>query len=65
MKELFKTRWEYTMSTEQIYKKFLCQKVVLDLLRVYIDITEETLQLLHSRQLITDDELHLIQVFRV
>ena len=50
------------MSTEEIYKQFLCQKVVLDLLRVYIDITEETLQLLHARALITDDELRLIQV---
>ena len=49
-------------SQEQVYKKFLCQKVVLDLLRVYIDINDETLHLLLRHGLVTDDEAQLIEV---
>ena len=46
----------------QVYKKFLCQKIALDILRVYVDMNETFLALLHSEQLLSDDEYTVIEV---
>ena len=47
------------------FKKFICQKIILDMFRVYIDMNDEFVKRLRAENILNEEEYFLIEVRKV